>query len=124
MRGIGFMYETPRHLAERQRKDLEKVPLLGLGFVKTTLNPQLHGRLLAHLRSNVRCFKPEPTNDFLRTESARSYPSLLHQNEEFNQQPPERSSASARKMEWAPPEEGGLLRYPGLSTEKLSLQPY
>jgi prolyl 4-hydroxylase len=79
------MYETPERLVELQSKDLEKVTLLGLGFVKTTLDPWLHERLLEHFRSNVHNFKSEAANGFLMTENSRSYPSLLYQNEKFNQ---------------------------------------
>lgn len=78
------MYETPQHLADRYTQDVEKVPALGLGFVKTTLDPQLYERLLRHFRTNVRKFTSEPANEFLLTENKKSYPSLLYFDEAFN----------------------------------------
>ena len=79
------MRETPRHLVELAREDSERVPRLGLGFLKTTVDPRLHRRLLEHLRANIHNFKPEPANDYLLTESKRFYPSLLYHDEAFNQ---------------------------------------
>ena len=63
-----------------------KIPLLGLGFHKTTIDRSLHEVLLRHLRSNIHKFKSEPADAFLQTESATAYPSLLYHDEEFNQQ--------------------------------------
>ena len=80
------MYETPEHLRERERNDLARVPKLDLGFKKTTLDAALHDRLLHHLRSNVRNFVPEEAGDYLKTENARSFPAMLFQDEDFNQQ--------------------------------------
>jgi prolyl 4-hydroxylase len=79
------MYETPQHIVESQSKDLEHVPFLGLGFVKTTLDPGIYARLMDHFRTNVHNFKSEPSNGFICTENPRAYPSLLYQDEEFNQ---------------------------------------
>ncbi len=79
------MYETPRHLVERQKADLAKVPKLGLGFEKTTLDSSLYERLLEHFRSNVRNFIAEPADGYLMTENSRARPSLLYQDEDFNQ---------------------------------------
>lgn len=80
------MYETPQHIIDFQSKDLEKVPSLGLGFRKTTLDPRIHDRLMDHLRTNVHKFKSEAGNGFIHTENPRCYPSLVYQDEEFNQQ--------------------------------------
>ena len=80
-----YMHRTPDHLIELQHKGRDKVPLLGLGFLKTTIDRKLHARLLHHFRSNLHRFKSEPPNEFLRTESKSAFPSLLYQDEEFNQ---------------------------------------
>jgi prolyl 4-hydroxylase len=80
------MYETPPHLVDQQNRDLSEVRKLGLGFTKTTLEPRLYARLLDHFQSNVQKFKSEPRQGFIQTENKRSYPSLLFQDEEFNQQ--------------------------------------
>lgn len=79
------MYETPQHLIDAQSLDLDKVPTLGLGFFKTTLDSRMHDRLMDHFKASIHKFKSEPGSDFIRTENARSYPSLLYQDEEFNQ---------------------------------------
>lgn len=78
------MYETPAHLADRQHRDLSRVPSLGRGFKKVALDPVLHTRLLDHFRSNVRNFRSEPGNPYLLTENKRAFPSLIYQDEKFN----------------------------------------
>jgi prolyl 4-hydroxylase len=80
------MYETPQHIIDSQNIGRDNVPALGLGFKKTTLDSRIHARLMDHFRSNVHGFKSEPSTEFIRTENLRSYPSLLYQDEEFNQQ--------------------------------------
>ena len=80
------MYETPAHLVKDQIALQKSVPSLGLGFKKARLDPQLHERLLDHLRSNVHRFKSEPSTGFIETENRRAFPSLLYQDEAFNQQ--------------------------------------
>jgi prolyl 4-hydroxylase len=80
------MYETPPHLLDRQRHGQKNVRSLGIGFTKAKLDQELHERLRAHLRSNVHNFVSEPPSDYLLTDNKRAYPSLLYQNEEFNQQ--------------------------------------
>lgn len=80
-----YMHRTPDHLFGLERKGRDKVPLLGLGFLKTTIDPRLHARLLHHFRLNLHRFKSEPPNEFLRTECKSAFPSLLYQDEEFNQ---------------------------------------
>ena len=42
------MHETPPHLLERLSKYNKKVPSLGLGFVKKTMDSVLYARLLDH----------------------------------------------------------------------------
>ena len=79
------MYETPPHLLERQKQSQKNVRSLGIGFTKAKLDAELHERLCAHLRSNVRNFVSEPPDEHLLTENKRSYPSLLYQDEDFNQ---------------------------------------
>lgn len=79
------MYETPEHLIVDQQRDLEKVRALGLGFKKTRLDPLIHERLMEHFRANLRKFKSEPETGFIRTEHPGAFPSLLYQDEEFNQ---------------------------------------
>lgn len=79
------MHETPAHLIAIHKKAKENVRSLGLGYAKTKLNSQLHECLLDHLRSNLHKFRSEPANEYLMTENKRSYPSLLYQDEEFNQ---------------------------------------
>lgn len=96
------MYETPDQLVAHDSSG--KVPALGLGFEKTVLDPLIHECLLTHMKMNVHGFRSEPANDFLRTENARSYPSLLFQHEEFNQQL--MSDLMAAHEEWS----GRLLR--------------
>jgi hypothetical protein len=81
-----YLHKTPERLIQWQLKDRAKIPLLGLGFHKTTIDRSLHEVLLRHLRSNIHKFKSEPANAFLQTESATAYPSLLYHDEEFNQQ--------------------------------------
>ncbi len=93
------MYETPKHLVELQHKEHKKIPMLGLGFKKTTLEPRLYESLLDHFRTNVRNFTSEPGNPFLKTENSRAYPSLVYQNEEFNQQL--MSDLEAAHKEWS-----------------------
>ena len=79
------MYETPQHILDFQSEDRRKVRSLGLGFRKSTLDPAIHGRLMDHLRANVHRFKSEPSTNFIHTENPRCYPSLIYQDEEFNQ---------------------------------------
>ena len=79
------MYETPEHLATNQADIADKVRSLGLGFKKVKLPSEMHGRLLAHLRTNVQKFKPEASDAFIETENSRCFPSLLYQDEAFNQ---------------------------------------
>jgi prolyl 4-hydroxylase len=79
------MYETPAHLFERHKNAKKNVHSLGLGYAKTKLEPQLYERLLDHMRQNLHKFRSEPATEFIQTENDRSYPSLLYQDEEFNQ---------------------------------------
>ncbi|WP_374619701.1 hypothetical protein [Devosia sp.] len=81
----GSMYETPPDLVVDQMEFLKKTPTLGLGFRKTSVDPVLHERLLHHLRSNVHKFTSEPETGFIRSENPRAFPSLLYQDEAFNQ---------------------------------------
>jgi prolyl 4-hydroxylase len=83
--GRGSMYETPEHLVVDQIKDLKNVRSLGLGFAKTTLDPQIYARLMDHFRSNIHQFKSEACNGFIQTENIRAFPSLIYQDEAFNQ---------------------------------------
>jgi prolyl 4-hydroxylase len=75
------MLEGEPHLADQQRP----VPSLGLGFVKTALDPHLHEQLLAHLRSSIHSFKSEPDNGFVCSQNPRSYPSLVYHDNAVNQ---------------------------------------
>jgi prolyl 4-hydroxylase len=79
------MYETPPELIVGQKENLKNVPALGLGFRKTTVDPAIHARLLHHLRSNIHNFRSEPETGFIRSENPRAFPSLLYQDEAFNQ---------------------------------------
>ena len=81
-----YMHQTPSRLVESQLPVRNKVPLLGLGFLKTKIDPALHERLLHHFHSNIHKFKSEPPNDYLLTESKSAFPSLLYQDEDFNRQ--------------------------------------
>ena len=83
--GRGSMYETPENLVVDQIKDLKNVRSLGLGFAKTTLDPQIYARLMHHFRSNIHQFKSEPSDGFIKTENLRAFPSLIYQDEAFNQ---------------------------------------
>ena len=80
----GSMHETPERLLKLQAADLERVPALGLGFTKTTLDPKLHERLLQHFRASVHKFSSEAANGFLETENPRANPSLFYQDDPFN----------------------------------------
>ena len=79
------MYETPQHLIDRQAVDLKKVPRLGLGFVKRRLDETVYGRLMDHFRRNIHNFASEAANGFLQTENKRAHPTLIFQDEAFNQ---------------------------------------
>ena len=79
------MYETPAHLLEQHKKAKEVVPSLGVGYSKAKLDSQLHEQLLNHMRLNLHKFRSEAAGEFIQTENRRSYPSLLYQDEEFNQ---------------------------------------
>ncbi len=79
------MYETPGHLVEHQKNNALKVRSLGLGFAKATLEPKIYARLMDHFRSNVHRFKSEPGDGYIQTENPHAFPSLIYQNEEFNQ---------------------------------------
>jgi hypothetical protein len=81
-----YLHQTPPHLVKQQQAVRNKVPLLGLGFLKTKIDPALHERLLKHLHANIHKFKSEPPNEYLLTESKSAFPSMLYQDEEFNQQ--------------------------------------
>lgn len=63
----------------------DTVPSISPGFCKTTLDRRLFAALLQHFRSNVRNFLPEAANSYLLTQNHRFYPSLLYQDERFNQ---------------------------------------
>jgi len=79
------MYETPEHLVTDQQKILERVRPLGLGFLKTKLDPKIYARLMDHFHSNAHRFKSEPGDGFIQTENPRAFPSLIYQDEDFNQ---------------------------------------
>ena len=79
------MYKTPAHLIAKHAKAKENVPYLGLGFAKTRLDSKIYERLVDHLRSNLHWFRSEPASEYIHTENKRSYPSLLYQDENFNQ---------------------------------------
>ncbi len=80
------MYETPEYLEDLQREDQQIVPALGLGFVKRKLDPEIFDRLQSHFKSNIRNFRSEPSDGFIATENKQAYPSLVYQDEDFNQQ--------------------------------------
>ena len=79
------MYETPPHLLEGHTNAKDVVPSLGLGYAKAKLDSGLYERLLDHMRQNLHSFRSEPSNEYIQTENERAYPSLLYQDEEFNQ---------------------------------------
>ena len=79
------MYETPEHLLADQSEALKGMRSLGLGFAKATLDTKIYARLMDHFRSNVHSFKSEPGDGFIQTENPRGFPSLIYQDEEFNQ---------------------------------------
>ncbi|MEO1747760.1 MAG: hypothetical protein AAFR27_03930 [Pseudomonadota bacterium] len=79
------MYETPEHLARNQAEIADQVRSLGLGFKKVKLAADIHARIFAHLQTNVQNFKPESSDAFIQTENRRCFPSLLYQDEAFNQ---------------------------------------
>ncbi|MFN0264533.1 hypothetical protein ACKTEK_11700 [Tepidamorphus sp. 3E244] len=81
----GAMYETPPHLIDGQAEDAARLPALGCGFKKVTLDSAIHDRLMDHFRANVHNFTSEGEGMYIRTENPRAYPSLLFQHEEFNQ---------------------------------------
>lgn len=79
----------PKHIEERETAAAARVPSLGLGFKKIALEPVLHQRMLEHLSANTRNFRGEfahgETDDYLRTENQRAFPSLIFFDEDFNQ---------------------------------------
>jgi len=79
------MYETPPQLIVDQEKDLKKVRSLGKGFKKARLDAKVYSRLMHHFRANIHKFKSEHEEGFIKTENPRAYPSLLYQDEDFNQ---------------------------------------
>jgi prolyl 4-hydroxylase len=79
------MYETPPHLIVDQEKDLKKVRFLGKGFKKVRLDTMVYSRLMHHFRSNIHKFVSEREEGFIKTENPRAYPSLIYQDENFNQ---------------------------------------
>lgn len=79
-----YMYQTPNRLRYNQKAEGE-VPSLGLGFRKISLPGKLHELLLTHLEKHRHDFRSEPANDYVRTENSKAHPSLLYQDEEFNQ---------------------------------------
>ncbi len=80
------MYKTPDDLLRMVDTERENVPSLGLGFKKTTLDPELHQRLVAHLTRSIQLFKSEPANAFVKTDNSNAYPSLLYHDDAFNEQ--------------------------------------
>lgn len=80
------MYETPPELARVVEQSRRNVRSLGLGFLKTRLDPDLHERLRNHLAANIHNFRSEPADGYLQTENSRSSPSLFYQDVEFNRQ--------------------------------------
>jgi len=80
------MHQAPEELVAEQMETLKKVRALGLGFKKVTLDSQIYERLVDHFRSNVYRFKSEQGEGLIRTENPRVFPSLIYQDEDFNQQ--------------------------------------
>jgi len=80
------MYETPKDLVDDYEKRRAKVPSLGVGFSKSKLDSTLLERLQQQLEVNVQKFRSEKESNFIKTENSRAYPSLLHYDDEFNQQ--------------------------------------
>lgn len=76
------MQQTPPEPGENMRQRW-RVPALGLGFKKVSLDSAIHERLLAHFRANQRNFVAEKGSS-VKTEHAARHPSLLYFDDTFN----------------------------------------
>jgi len=78
--------EAPPFLRERQRQMQATASYCGLGFLKGTLAPAAHERLLEHLRINADFFRPEPRSDEIGNVDRATIPALLYEDKAFNAQ--------------------------------------
>jgi prolyl 4-hydroxylase len=59
-------------------------PYCGVGYLKATLDPNVHQRLLAHFRANACLFHPEPAIDEVGNADPGTIPMLLFEDKQFN----------------------------------------
>lgn len=78
--------ETPPHLRAQCQAMQLAAPYLGLGFRKERLDSKVHARLVDHLRKNVGRFQTEPTVDEIGTAAVNVIPTLLFDDQRFNNQ--------------------------------------
>jgi prolyl 4-hydroxylase len=76
--------EAPALLRERQREMQAAAPYCGLGFLKATLDPAIHQRLLAHFHANAPRFRPEGKIDEIGNADPGTIPVLLFEDKDFN----------------------------------------
>jgi prolyl 4-hydroxylase len=75
---------TPAALRERCAQMQAAATYLGLGFRKARLSPEMHGRLLAHLRGNVARFRSERAIEEIGSADRTVIPALLFEDQAFN----------------------------------------
>ena len=82
--GLLPMFETPADLEQQRLEQISRAPYCGLGFEKTNLGPEFHGKLLQHFRDCAEHFRPEDEIAHLQTVDSRIIPTLWYQDSAFN----------------------------------------
>ncbi len=78
------MFDTPANLEGQTREMQAGAPYLGLGFEKAALPPEIHDRLLQHLRANRDRFRAEVPIEYLRNDDLGTIPALFFEDKAFN----------------------------------------
>jgi prolyl 4-hydroxylase len=76
--------DAPAFLRDKRRRMQAEAPDLGLGYRKSRLDAEIHQRLLDHFRANVGRFCAEEMIEEIGTVDARTIPSLLFEDTDFN----------------------------------------
>lgn len=76
--------DTPPALQIKCEQMRAEAPLLGLGFHKGRLAPDVHERLSAHFRSHVASFRSESSIEEIGTVERSAIPALLFEDAKFN----------------------------------------
>lgn len=97
--GLLPMFETPSELWQQRNEMIAQAPYCGLGFKKSTLEPELHARLKQHLRASIDHFRPEPEIDELQTVDDQIIPALYYEDRGFNSRLSR--DLQARHEEWS-----------------------